>query len=196
MSAGPSVPDNDAAARPLLAAIVYADGVYPQAALEAVVAQCRMLGLALAGVLQHHVSDRPERRCDIVLEDLSCGHRTSIFEDRGQGAAGCKLDEIALTEAASRVARHLEGDPDVLVLNKFGKAESLGGGLLDLIAAAINRQITVVIAVPHSHLAAWRLFAGDFARELPPDRDAVRDFVRALVPRSATSAVSGAVAGV
>jgi len=185
MSAKPSVPNNDGAATPLLAAIVYADGVYPQAAVEAVVAQCRMQGLNLAGVLQHHVSDRPERRCDIILEDLSCGHRTSIFEDRGQGAAGCKLDEIALTDAASRVERHLESNPDVLVLNKFGKAESLGGGLLDLIAAAINRQVTVVIAVPHSHLAAWRAFAGDFARELGSNPDAVRDFVRELAPRAA-----------
>jgi len=170
---------------PPVAAIVYADSVYPQAAVEAVVAQCRSCGLVLAGVLQHHVSDKPERRCDIVLEDLSCGTRTSIYEDRGNGASGCKLDEIALTDAASRVERHLECDPDVLVLNKFGKAESLGGGLLDLIATAINRQVTVVIAVPQSHLAAWRVFAGEFARELPPDPVVVRDFVRALAPRSA-----------
>jgi len=190
MFAGLSVPDSDVAAVPLVAAIVYADRVYPKEAVEAVVAQCRASGLALAGVLQHHVSDKPERRCDIVLEDLSCGTRTSIYEDRGQGASGCKLDEIALTDVACRVERHLQSDPDVLVLNKFGKAESLGGGLLDLIAGAINRQVTVVIAVPQSHLAAWRVFAGDFARELSPDPDAVRAFVRALAPRS--TAASGA----
>ncbi len=52
------------------------------------------------------------------------------------------------------------------MLNKFGKAECAGGGLLDLIASAMDRQITVVIGVPNSNLQAWRDFAGDLSIEL------------------------------
>ncbi len=84
-----------------LAAIVYDDSAYPGAAFEALVSRCRSLGLSLAGVLQHRVSAAPDRRCDLVLEDLSTGHRTAIFEDRGAGAAGCRLDAAALAEAAA-----------------------------------------------------------------------------------------------
>jgi hypothetical protein len=151
---------------PCLAAIVYADNAYPGAAFAALVERCRSLGLSLAGVLQRRVSEAPDRRCDVLLEDLSTGHCTSIFEDRGRGAAGCRLDEAALNEAAARIEGNMEDRPDLLVLNKFGKAECAGGGLLDLIASAMDRQITVVIGVPRSNLQAWRNFAGEFSLEL------------------------------
>jgi Protein of unknown function (DUF2478) len=157
-----------------LVAIVYPDNVYPDAAFQALVARCRSLGLSLAGVLQHRVAASPDRRCDLALEDLSTGHRTAIFEDRGAGAAGCRLDEGVLAEVAARIEGNLEDKPDVLVLNKFGKAECSGGGLLDLIASAIDRKITVVIGVPRSNLQAWRNFSGDFAVELSDQHEIER----------------------
>ncbi|MFB9261925.1 DUF2478 domain-containing protein [Bradyrhizobium erythrophlei] len=115
-----------------------------------------------------------------MLEDLSTGHCTSIFEDRGAGAAGCRLDEAALSEAAARIEGSMEIRPDLLVLNKFGKAECSGGGLLDLIAGAVDRQITVVIGVPKSNLQAWRNFAGDFAIELSIDTGEIERWVEHL----------------
>jgi len=173
-------PEQSSPTAPRLAAIVYADNVYPDAAFTALVERCRALGLSLAGVLQHRVSEAPDRRCDVLLEDLSTGHCTSIFEDRGTGAAGCRLDEVALGEAAARIEGNMEGKPDLLVLNKFGKAESSGGGLLDLIASAMDRQITVVIGVPRSNLPAWRDFAGDFAVELSDDVSEIEKWAGSL----------------
>jgi len=182
MSAVPSAqgPKRSSQTAPRLAAIVYTDNVYPDAAFAALVARCRALGVSLAGVLQHRVSEAPERRCDVLLEDLSSGHSTSIFEDRGAGAAGCRLDEVALGEAAARIERSMQGRPDLLVLNKFGKAESTGGGLLDLIASAMDRQITVVIGVPRSNLPAWRKFAGDFSIELSEDIGEIQKWAESL----------------
>ena len=165
---------------PRLAAIVYDDNVYPDAVFAALVARCRALRLSLAGVLQRRVSEAPGRRCDVLLEDLSTGHCTSIFEDRGTGAAGCKLDEVALGEAAARIEGSLESRPDLLVLNKFGKAESTGGGLLDLIASAMERQITVVIGVPKTNLPAGRNFAGNFSVELSEDVGEIEKWVESL----------------
>ena len=172
--------DASASLAPQLAAIVYTDNVYPEAAFAALVERCRSLGLSLAGVLQRRVSDAPGRRCDVLLEDLSTGHCTSIFEDRGAGAAGCRLDEAALNEAAARIEGNMEDRPNLLVLNKFGKAECSGGGLLDLIASAMDRQITVVIGVPRANLQAWRDFAGDLSLELPEDIDAIEKWVGSL----------------
>ncbi len=154
---------------PLLTALVYPQNKYPAQAFEALVASCRSCGLLLAGVLQHVVDAAPERRCDVLLEDLTTGRRTPIFEDRGAGAGGCRLDEAALADVATRIESNLDSSPDVLVLNKFGKAECDGGGLIELIANAMDRNITVVIGVPRSNLPAWRSFAGDLAGELSAD---------------------------
>jgi len=154
---------------PLLTALVYPQDKYPALAFEALVTSCRSCGLSLAGVLQHVVDVTPGRRCDVLLEDLTTGRRTPIFEDRGAGAGGCRLDEAALADVAVRIERDLDRSPDVLVLNKFGKAECDGGGLIELIANAMDRNITVVIGVPQSNLPAWRSFAGNLAGELPAD---------------------------
>ncbi len=185
MSVTPSAPALEQSPSPAqpLAAIVYPDNVYPDAAFQALVARCRSLGLSLAGVLQHRVSAAPDRRCDLVLEDLSTGHRTAIFEDRGAGAAGCRLDEAALAEASARIEHSLQDRPDLLVLNKFGKAECAGGGLLDLVASAMDRKITVVIGVPKSNLQSWRDFAGDLAIELSED---IREVEKWLDGRAAS----------
>jgi hypothetical protein len=152
-------------ARPV-AAIVYANEIYPDAAFTALVQRCRALGLTLAGVLQHRAFEGGDRRCDVILEDLASGHRTALFENRGAGARGCRLDQAALAEATARVEGSLEHVPQLLVLNKFGKVECDGGGLRDLIASAIDRGIPVIIGVPERNLDAWRNFAGEFAVEL------------------------------
>jgi hypothetical protein len=163
-----------------VAAIVYANEAYPGTVFSALVGRCRALGLSLAGVLQHQVSEAADRRCDVILEDLTSGHRTPLFEDRGAGARGCRLDEAALTEATARVEGSLETAPQLLVLNKFGKVECEGGGLLDLIASAIDRGIPVVIGVPQRNLGTWREFAGEFAIELSDDMCEVEHWLEGL----------------
>ncbi|HTO64219.1 MAG TPA: DUF2478 domain-containing protein [Bradyrhizobium sp.] len=182
MSATLSVPMAEAASprAPLLTALVYPQNKYPAPAFEALVACCRSRGVSLAGVLQHVVDAAPERRCDVLLEDLATGHRTPIFENRGAGAAGCRLDEGALAEAAARIEDSLGSSPDVLVLNKFGRAECDGGGLLDLIANAMERKVAVVIGVPQGNLPAWRSFAGDLAVELSADIGEIERWVERL----------------
>ena len=171
MSASPFalVPELSSQPVPSVAAIVYANEAYPDAFFRALVGRWRALGLSVAGVLQHQVVEDAGQRCDVLLEDLTSGHHTALFEDRGAGASGCRLDQAALAEATARVEGSLEQAPDVVVLNKFGKAECEGGGLRDLIAGAIDRGIPVVIGVPRHRLDAWRNFVGEFAIELSDD---------------------------
>jgi hypothetical protein len=163
-----------------VAAIVYPNEAYPDVIFEALVGRCRALGLSLAGVLQHQAFEGTDRRCDVLLEDLTSGHRIVLFEDRGSGARGCRLDESALAEAAARVEGSLERAPNLLILNKFGKVECEGGGLRDLIASAIGRGIPVVIGVPERNLDAWRSFAGEFAIELRDDAREVERWLEGL----------------
>ena len=166
-------------ARPV-AAIVYTNEVYPDALFKTLVLRGRALGLTLAGVLQHQAIEGGDRRCDVILEDLATGHRTALFENRGAGARGCRLDEAALAEATARVEGSLENAPQLLVLNKFGKVECEGGGLRDLIASAIDREIPVIIGVPERNLVAWRGFAGEFSIELHDDAGRVTKWLEAV----------------
>lgn len=163
-----------------VAAIVHPDNAYPGPSFEALVRLCRDLGLSLVGVLQHQICATLDRRCDVVLENLTSGHRTAIFEDRGAGAGGCRLDEGALAEATARVEATLADGADLLVLNKFGKAECAGGGMVDLMAKAVERGIPSIIGVPKSNLEAWREFAGDYAIELSGDIDEIGQWLANL----------------
>jgi hypothetical protein len=68
-------------------AIVYSSESYPEAALKALVGRCRARGLSLAGVLQHPATEGADHRCDVLLEDLTSGYLTPLFENRGPARA-------------------------------------------------------------------------------------------------------------
>jgi hypothetical protein len=148
-----------------VAALVYDEGTYPDDIMKYLVGLCRMRGMRLAGVIQYR-SRYPNYRCDMVLEDLTTGRRTSIFAGRGRGAKGCQLDEYAMLQTVSEIELALKNSPELLVLNKFGKAEAEGMGLRDLIAQAICMGVPVIVGVPQRNLGAWREFAGEFSVEL------------------------------
>ncbi|OCK53606.1 DUF2478 domain-containing protein [Bradyrhizobium sp. LMTR 3] len=184
MYAQHSDPPHNAAMRPQqsLVAIVYANDAYPQSTFEGIVEDCRRRGLRLAGVLQHPVCSDAAGHCDVVLEELTTGLRTDLFEDRGPGASGCRLDEAALAEVNGRVARSLDAAPDLLILNKFGKVEAEGRGLLDLVGMAIDRGIPVVIGVPIRNLEPWRRFAGGMSVELSRDPSEIGGWLNRTFP--------------
>ncbi len=125
--------------------------------------RARAAGLRLAGALQKDEPRPGRRRCDMFLTDLASGRRIRISEDRGDLAQGCRLDSAGLTEAAALIERAIRsGSADLVVLNKFGKAEAEeGGGLRDAIAAALEADIPVLIGVSASYVAALHDFAGD-----------------------------------
>lgn len=177
--------------RPLessLAAVVYANDEYPDAIFKWIVSECRSRNLILSGVLQQPAFEGADKRCDVLLEDLASGDRTLLFEDRGAGARGCRLDLAALIEAAMKVENSLESNPVLLVLNKFGKVEADGGGMCGLMAKALERGIPVIIGVPIRNLDAWRNFAGEFSVELPEDIGQIGEWLEALESMSLCAA--------
>jgi len=184
MYAQHSVPPHSAAVRPqqALVAIVYANEAYPQSTFEQIVENCRRRGLRVAGVLQHPVCSDTASHCDVVLEELTTGLRTDLFENRGPGARGCRLDVAALAEVNGQVERSLDSDPEILILNKFGKVEVEGRGLLDLVAMAADRSIPVVIGVPIRNLEAWRNFTGGMSVEFTSDPSEVADWLNRTFP--------------
>ena len=159
----------------LIAALVYANGVYPERVITRAVERLRDEGVAMAGALQCTIYDTVDRHpCDLLIEDLSTGDVTPIAEHRGRQARGCKLDVALLTGLAEGVVSGLRsGAPRLLVVNKFGKTEAEGGGLRDAIAEAVGRDIPVLVGVPMRNLDQFRAFAGPLAVELPVSEAAV-----------------------
>lgn len=164
---------------PTIAAIVYRGGSDPGSVLRIIVSEFASRGLKCAGFIQRNI-ERPGRaRCDMVLENVASGSAIPISADRGPGARGCRLDESELARAMMEAMSALAADTDLLLINKFGKSEAEGRGFRPLIAAALERDIPVLIAVPWSNIESWRHFSGDLAYEiaieaLPEEMDGLR----------------------
>ncbi|MDF3813326.1 MULTISPECIES: DUF2478 domain-containing protein [Rhodopseudomonas] len=150
------------------AAMLYDDSLRADAVLAGCMRDLQVQGLRLGGVIQI-AHDRPDRhRCDMILHDLFSGDQISISADRGAQARGCKLDLDALAQAAVWMERALDGPLDLMVLNKFGKQEAAGRGLLQPVAEAISRGIPTVAGVSAVNLEACIAFAGGRPAILKP----------------------------
>ena len=161
-----------------IVAITYGDGARIGPALNDIVDHLISAGYRLAGLLQRDRVRVGRSRCDMLMEDLTTGETMAVSQDRGEGARGCRLDVEALINAVARVRSSLAANPDLLIVNKFGKTECEGGGCRSLIVEAIEAEIPALVAVPNGNLDTWRCFAGELAVEyrledLPADSAAI-----------------------
>lgn len=169
---------------PPLAAVVHDRGFDLDGLLGAVCRELRAGGVRLGGVLHVIMGDTGEPRdCCTMLQivDLATGSRYEIWQDLGAEAEGCRLDERGLAAAVPAVMQAIEAGVDLLVINRFGKAESHGGGMISAIAAAIEAGIPVLTAVRKPYDVAWQQFHGGLAAELPPDPAAVLAWARSAL---------------
>ncbi len=157
---------------PRLLALVYTDA----AGADRVLTQLAMVLLeqdvSLAGLVQHNAPRPGRSRCDMVLEDLGSGRHVAISQDRGPEARGCMLDVSQLLTASLMVEDSLSQEPELVILNKFGKSESEGGGFRPLISTVIGSGIPLVIAVPWRNIESWRAFAGGMGQEIALEGEA------------------------
>lgn len=141
-------------------------------------------GVRLAGTVQSN-HDRPDRaKCDMDLRVLPDGPVVRISEDRGSLARGCVLDTGALEQTVFEVERRLAG-AELLIINKFGKRETEGKGLVPIIAAALDQSVPVLVGVNGLNLALFLAFCDQAALCLPAKLDEVLAWCRAVSVESA-----------
>lgn len=146
------------------------------ACIAAAVSHLRAAGVKLAGTVQID-TPRPDRfLCDMDLAVLPDGPVFRINQDRGQAARGCRLDMSALEQAVVEVGQRLDG-AEVLIVNKFGKAEAQGRGYVPLIAAAMEHGLPVLVGVNGLNLPDLESFCEGLAKALPADPAAIADWV-------------------
>jgi nucleoside-triphosphatase THEP1 len=134
----------------------------------------------LAGTVQSNLERKDRRKCDMDLAVLPDGLIVRISEDRGGLARGCTLDTGALEQTVVAVLDRLEG-AEVLIVNKFGKREAEGKGLVPVIAEALERGLPVLIGVNGLNLAAFLTFAGEAVSALPTDAPTVAKWCKSMI---------------
>ena len=130
-------------------------------------------GLRTCGLVQINTERDYTSKCDMDVQVLPAGPVIRISEYRGREAKGCRLDPAALEQAVMEVSRRMEGDVDVLIVNKFGKHEAEGRGFRDVIAEALLRDIPVIVGANALNLEAFNGFTADLATPIAPSVEAL-----------------------
>ena len=87
-------------------------------------------GVMVGGVLQE-AEFRPDGCCArLNIVDIRTGKTERITQDRGRELRGCKLDPRGLAAISHCITDAIDADVDLVIINKFGRAESEGDGLL------------------------------------------------------------------
>jgi nucleoside-triphosphatase THEP1 len=163
-----------------IAAVIYGEGAYPDQIFHQLARDLQAQGFSLGGTIQRDHSRPGRSRCDMSLEELTTGTIIGLSEDRGKDARGCRIDQNGLMQAAALITKSLEQETlDLLIINKFGKVESEGGGLRSVIGEAVAREIPLLVGVSHRNLDAWNAFAGSYCQRIAPERAAVESWVKA-----------------
>lgn len=143
-------------------------------------------GTAVAGLIQINAGAGCAE-LDMELEALGSGRRINICQDLGPGSANaCRLDPAGLAEAAAALRQALDRPADLVVINKFGRMEADGGGLIGEIGATVAAGLPLLIGVPQRFVDAWDAFAGGMDVKLACTRPALEDWwARNSVPAAA-----------
>ncbi|MEL6584128.1 MAG: DUF2478 domain-containing protein [Pseudomonadota bacterium] len=123
-------------------------------------------GLSLAGAVQANVETRADLKCDMNLHVLPSREEICISQRLGAGSRGCRLDPNGLERAVGLAEARLNAGADLLIVNKFGKAELDGGGFRPLVAKALDLGVPVLTGVAFGNTAAFETFSGGLAVEV------------------------------
>src|SRR5271157_1471391 len=162
-----------------LAAIVFDRDEAPDEALVAFVDGAMAHGARVAGLVQERADDDLCDLHDVRVRDLLSGEILPIMQDRGAEATGCRVDPSAIALAARLLDRALATNPDLLVVNRFGRLESEGGGMLAEIGRAFADGVAMIVCVPERYREAWNAFAAGLDVQLPASRAAIEAWWRA-----------------
>ena len=163
-----------------MAAIRYERGYDIDRLLNQVCDALRADGLQLGGLLQVTSGERGGNcLASVHVIDLLSGTAYNVWDDHGKDAQACRLSEAGLADAESVLQTAVEQSVDLLIINRFGRAESTGRGLRRSFEQAVIADIPVLTAVREPYDVEWSAFHGGLGAELPCDDTAIVKWARA-----------------
>ena len=167
-----------AAAVGKIAAILAADDTATQALLAAMVADWRDSGAKIAGAIGE-LHGLPDRSCGAgFLRDIASGKPYRIYLEAPPRQNSCHLDAAGVASVCKAILDQISMS-DLVVLNKFGRLERMGEGLVQAFEFAISAGKPVLTTVSDRHRDAWRAFAPDTSF-LPAEKAALQNWWRAV----------------
>lgn len=164
-----------------LAAITYDRGFDIDCLLVTACASLSRRGVRLGGLLQISTGAKGGCASTVHVVDLRTNAAFDIWEERGTCAKGCRLDERGLATASHAIDKAVADRVDLIIINRFGRAESLGGGLLASFSAAISAGLPVLTAVRAPYDLAWAKFHSGLGQDLPMNVEAITAWVESAV---------------
>ena len=127
-------------------------------------------GCNILGIVQERGEDSDNRACrEMRVRDLVTEQTTVISERRGKLAQGCHLDRSALLKLAKQFETRILELPDLVIINRFGRAECEGSGFRSAVELAVSLNIPVLVGVREIYEIGWHDFHGGLARNLPAE---------------------------
>ncbi|WP_075995916.1 DUF2478 domain-containing protein [Salaquimonas pukyongi] len=156
-----------------IAAIRFGDEDAIDDILEDVARRMQDRGSRVDGFLQRETAGEGGCCATMHLESMDGQTIGTISQNLGRHSRGCRLDPAALAALCGPLITRLDVGCDLLIINRFGKGESLGAGFRSAIEHAFLRGIPVLTAVRKTYLEAWMAFTNGEYCLLPPQADAV-----------------------
>ncbi|CAA7619442.1 conserved hypothetical protein [Magnetospirillum sp. LM-5] len=188
-------------APPLIGAIVYPPDRQPEALQAAFARALQARGFTIGGMIQTTRFGEDGRKTDMELTDVATGEILSIRQKLGSGSRSCSLDPAGLAEASAPLRRAIEAKVDLLLVNKFSKAEQAGDGLAAEMLLAMEQCVPLLTAVPAALVDDWHAFTGGRGRLLGADMASLwrwwgpthlyRDLVDSVGPGDAKRVIVG-----
>ena len=97
----------------------------------------------------------------------------------------CRLDTRHLASVATEIATAVQDDADLVIINRFGKLEAEGQGLIALIEQAVSADVPVLAAVPGHRFATLLKFSAGMNVRIPCHRPALDRWWRSVARRLA-----------
>jgi hypothetical protein len=167
-----------------LAAVVYGADDDPDRLFTDFADDLSRSGRRVVGVVQVGRSCRSENPI-LGAMVLPGGHVVPLVEQLQPPSIGCRLDTGRLAAVAKRVATAIADGSDLVIINRFGRTESEGRGLTDLITRALDADIPVLIAVPEHRFASCIKFSDGMNVRLACRREALDRWWQSLAGSAA-----------
>lgn len=122
------------------------------------------------------------------MQSIASGACFRMFQDLGPGSTGCRIDPAGVLLAGEAVRRDIAAGCDLVLLNRFAKLEAGREGLIAAFSDAVEAELPVLTSVTPDYQEAWERFASPLFVMLPPDRQALDEWWRAVRARALSPA--------
>jgi len=174
-----------------LAAVVSEDSNQADSAMDAVIGSLRTRGYQLVGLRQRLLGSC-DNGCGVRLQSIATGAYHKMTQDLGSGSTSCNIDSDALERLAQMTKDELHDGVDLVVVNRFGKRESQGGGFCSVFERAIDLGIPVLTVVNTAYLQSWLEYGGDYVTSLRADNHEILNWAESVTKKMPIVGVNSA----